>query len=465
MFYIVETEKQLERLENLGWNGSFVEVVSTNDLYHPELTEIVAVYIRPFQEKLDPNTKRPAGIAPGYIIPVSHNEGLNVSLERVEKVLKNLGKLYVLDGKRWLYYFSLPVTDLSLLYSMSNFEKLEYTRGNSTYNWYYNRYGGENDINRIIPLVKLYENCESLFDQVFPKIRGLKKPAGFEFYNDLATKLYFLIERNGIRVDVHEFLDKFKPTNPDFSIREEKVLTIYNMNNVTSRPTNSFNAVNFLAIPKGTEFRRLFKPSNSKFVELDFDGYHVRLVSDLLGFHLNTTEKAHKQLARMYFGKDEISDEDYNKAKGMNFKAIYGTIPEGYENLPFFRALRTYIDEQWQKYLTEGFVADKISGRQFKEDRLQDMNPVKLMNYSVQCLETSRNVVILEKVLKYLKDKKTKLILMTYDSFLLDWDEKEGQEVIDTVKSLMESGKTVNIENNEKVIYPVHVKISKDLNF
>lgn len=462
MFYIVETEDQLKRLEAAGWNGSFVQIITENDRFHPALTEIVAVYVRPFLEKVDKYSGEPQGIESGYIIPVSHNEGMNVSLERVTQLIKNLGKIYVLDGKQWLYFFSVPVVDLSLLYSMTRFKKLEYNVGNSTYNWYYNRYGGEKEVNRIIPLVKLYENCEGIFDQVYPEIQGLKKPESFEYYNGIMTKLFFLIEKNGIRVDTHGFIERFKPTNPDYSIQGETAYTSYNLNNITSRPTNSFNAVNFLAIPKGIEFRRVFKPQNSSFVELDFDGYHVRLVSDLIGYKLNTEEKAHKQLAKMCLGKDEISDEEYKEAKQVNFKAIYGTIPENCKDLPFFKNLKFFIDNQWKQYQKQGYVEDPVSKRRLLKSELREMNPVKLMNYMVQSLETSRNVCILLPILRYLKDKKTKIVLITYDSFLLDWDETEGQEVIETVKNLMESGKSLNLSNTK---YPVHIKFSKDLNF
>ena len=50
------------------------------------------------------------------------------------------------------------------------------------------------------------------------------------------------------------------------------------------------------------------------------------------------------------------------------------------------------------------------------------MNPQKLFNYLLQNLETSMNVRILWEIIKIIKNKKTKLVLYTYDSFLFDWD-------------------------------------------
>jgi hypothetical protein len=53
------------------------------------------------------------------------------------------------------------------------------------------------------------------------------------------------------------------------------------------------------------------------------------------------------------------------------------------------------------------------------------MNPQKLLNYVLQNLETSTNVIILYEIFKILRGKNTKLILYVFDSFLFDVDESE----------------------------------------
>ena len=67
MFYIVEQEDKLQNLQNLIKLGVYVDVISSNDYYHPKLTSTVAVYIR----LVDSHH--------GYIIPINHDEGINVS--------------------------------------------------------------------------------------------------------------------------------------------------------------------------------------------------------------------------------------------------------------------------------------------------------------------------------------------------------------------------------------------------
>ena len=81
------------------------------------------------------------------------------------------------------------------------------------------------------------------------------------------------------------------------------------------------------------------------------------------------------------------------------------------------------------------------------------MNPQKLMNYVMQSLETSRNILILKDVLRYLQNKKTKVVLYTYDALLFDYSKEDGKETLEELKEILESGKN----------YPVKFKFSKDL--
>ena len=87
MFYIIETEKQLSRLEDMGHLGCFADIITTSDNFHPALSKVVALYIRPFDEYVDPETQEPRGYNHGYIIPIDHNEGLCVSEDRAFSVL------------------------------------------------------------------------------------------------------------------------------------------------------------------------------------------------------------------------------------------------------------------------------------------------------------------------------------------------------------------------------------------
>jgi|TARA_R110000803_G_scaffold206770_1_gene274237 hypothetical protein len=61
------------------------------------------------------------------------------------------------------------------------------------------------------------------------------------------------------------------------------------------------------------------------------------------------------------------------------------------------------------------------------------------------------NVRILWDIIQVIKDKKTKLVLYTYDSFLFDWDDSEVQ-VIDDIKAVFSKYK-LNIKTKQGYDY------------
>ena len=439
MFYISETDNQLERLKNLGRLGAFIHIISSNDNYHPKLAKTTAVYIRPVDSKH------------GYIIPIDHEEGINVSKERVYELLQEFSTLYTVDKKELLYHFNIQgAIDLSLLYSMTKFERLEYSKENSTINFFYHKNRDFIEVNKLIPISKLYESCEKLYDQVKGVVK-YKIPTGFDFYNTTAINVFYLIEQTGLGVYYEAYNELFKPRNPSYNTIDNTVLTYYNLYNITSRPTNSFNSVNYAAIPHSENHRKAFKPQNDYFVELDFDGYHLRLLCDQIDYPLSE-ESAHKQLAKLYFEKEEITDEEYNKAKQINFQAIYGKIPEEHAFLEVFEKIDKFIKELWKEFEKKGKIKAPISEKPFTT-QLKDMHPQKLMNYVMQSLETSRNILILKEVLRYLRDKKSKIVLYTYDAILFDFSKEDGKQTLEDIKDILEEGKK----------YPIKFKYSNNL--
>jgi len=439
VFYIVEQDSKLDSLQRLAKLGLYVDVVSSNDLYHPKLSSTIAVYVRPINSKH------------GFIIPINHDEGLNVTKDRIYGILSSASKLYTVNKKDLLYHFNLQeAIDLSLLYSMVKYDRLEYSRENNTLNHFYNKFRDFPNINQLIPISKLYESCEKVYEQV-KQVVEYEIPSGFDFYNKTATNVFFLLEQSGIGIHYEAFKKMFTPRNPLFNTVDNTVLTSYNLYNVTSRPTNAFNSVNFAAIPKSPEHRKCFRPTGDYFVELDFDGYHLRLLSEQIDYRLSS-DSAHEQLAKIYFNKEEINEDEYKEAKQTNFHAIYGKIPEKWAFLEIFTKIDSYVRELWRRYENDGEILAPISGKPFGRG-LKDMNPQKLMNYVMQSLETSRNILILKEALRFLKDKKTRLVLYTYDALLFDFHKEDGRETLEKLQEILEEGGK----------YPIKVKYAKDL--
>jgi hypothetical protein len=443
MFYIVESDTQLNYLCNLGRKGGYVEVVTTNDRYHPMLSSAVALYIRPLDHK------------EGYILPIDHEEGLNLEKSRVQELLKCYDVLYTFNKKNFLYFFSHGnINDINLMYSMIEYDSLQLPNPPQIIQWYYNRMSKKEDLNKIIPLAKLFEKCERNYrslEETIEQYKHITEDTSWQFYNNLATAVFYLSEHNGVRITYEEFIEKFKPAEPRFSIADNICYTSYNLYNPTSRPTSAFNSVNFAAIPKKPEFRKTILPKNDVFVEFDFDGYHVRLIGEQVGYEF-TSESVHTQLGRMYFDKEELTEEEYKQSKQNTFQMMYGGIPDKYRHIDFFDRVASYIRETWNTFNVDGVVRAPISNKPFTPN-LKDMNPQKLFNYIIQSLETSRNILILKEVLGYLRDKKTSVALYTYDAILFDFSKEDGKQVLEDLQRILDQGGK----------YPVKYKYSKNL--
>jgi hypothetical protein len=125
----------------------------------------------------------------------------------------------------------------------------------------------------------------------------------------------------------------------------------------------------------------------------------------------------------------------YSEAKELTFKQLYGGIFKEYQHLEFFQKIHSYITKQWELFNEQGYIEAPISKYRFEKDKLENMNPQKLFNYILQNLETSINIQILLKIHKILVGKNTQIVLYTYDSFLLDWDDEE-EDVLEQIKNI-----------------------------
>jgi hypothetical protein len=120
------------------------------------------------------------------------------------------------------------------------------------------------------------------------------------------------------------------------------------------------------------------------------------------------------------------------EAKELTFIQLYGGVWSEYQNKPFFKDVNMFIDDMWDEY--------QYGKRLVTENKIfmpdADMTRSKLFNYIVQSKETSTNVKLLEKVFDYLKGKKTKLVLYTYDAFLFDYSNEDSQLLQDIINIL-----------------------------
>jgi hypothetical protein len=284
----------------------------------------------------------------------------------------------------------------------------------------------------LVPISKIFETEERIFEELKEQDR---EPIN-EFYNDTFPRIFKAIEEQGLKIHPDYFEKHFKYHEKNWFLNAETVYTKYNLYNLTTRPTNSFNGVNFAALNKNDGSRTAFIPKNDLFFEFDYDAYHVRILAKLINFPLDK-ESVHTQLGKMYFNKEELTEEEYNKSKELTFKQLYGGVFEQYKELPFFKAMNEYVAKLWELFNTTGKL-ELVGGKILNKDEIQNPTPNKILNYIIQSAETYNNVISVKQVIDYLENKQSKVILYTYDSFLVDYSMQDGKEVLTEIKKLLE---------------------------
>ena len=423
MFWLIETKEQLREFVNEDFKEVFVEVIPYHNHIHPALNDLSLVYIRPTYD-----TK-------GYMLCIDHSETMSIGKTYIEKILQHTDTVYVRDKKSFLYYFQLnKVVDIS---SLKNTD----TTLEPVFDIFYRLHINKQDINKIIPVSKHYEVCENIYNKLQQVILE-PKPEYVKFYNKGALA-FFGIEKNGIKINKDKFYKYYEPNNESYSIYNDRIFTQYNLNTTTRRPSNAFNSINFAALKKDNHSRSSFIPSNNELIEIDISAYHPTLAGQLVGYEFNNSD-IHSEFAALY-------NVDYKTAKELTFKQFNGGVFKEYQHLEFFQKVTEYTNNNWGLFQEQGYLDAPVSGYRFESDKLENMNPQKLFNYVLQNLETSTNIQILLKIHKILTGKNTKIVLYTYDSFLLDWDEDEEQE-LEQIKDIFTE-------------FKLHIKINRGRNY
>lgn len=260
-----------------------------------------------------------------------------------------------------------------------------------------------------IPLVKWMEfahaylwELKRLWDDVL--VENRMAPDG-EIFIDRMISTLAEIERNGIYT-----------TNG-------MVYSDYNFYTSTGRPSNAFGGTNFAALNKHDGTREKFVSrfgENGTLVQFDYEAFHLRLAGHLMKYELPTTS-LHTYLAEQYYGTTEITPEMYEESKARTFAIMYGQT-EDIGDVGFFKQLRVYQADLWEKYRQYGFV---LSGTGRRVIVPQPNNPTKVFNYLMQLTETEVSIEAIYKVNQYLAHSPTKIVLYTYDAILLDVPNEE----------------------------------------
>ena len=408
---IIDNKEDLQKLRSKlhSDNVNCVPILSDTN-FHPKKNRISLLYFEIDSEE--------------FILPINHCESVRVK----PFDFKFDFKFNVLDKKSFLHLISeeLDVTDINLKYYLSTNQQLNVDELETNAHHFYNRkYYKSMWINDVIPIMKHLEYCR----KIVSKIKDMNETHD-EYDKDLNNALYH-IENNGIQTT----------TGIEY--------TSYNPFTSTGRPSNSFSGINYAALNKKDGSRKRFISRFGKdgmLVEMDFDAYHLRLIGEVIGYKF-PKGSVHEHMAKFY-------GCDYDEAKSLSFKYLYGFIPDDIKKInPFFEKVSDFIDKLWKDYKSTKTLTSNIYSRRIMGYNLHEMNKNKLFNYMIQTLETENNISILNKLIPSFVSQKSKLVLYNYDSFLVDFSNEDG---IDFLRNIKET-----IEQNGK--YPV--KVSRGLDY
>ena len=398
---IIEKNNQLDGflLENQNKDCFIIPILSDVNR-HPLDNSLCAVYVK---------------IVNGDegLVCFNHGETLKLNLEKL-LTLDKLGRKFVRDKKQLNHIVKLKnVIDVNLQYYMDKNEPLEWDElSTNTHDYFYRVMWKMKNTNRIIPIFKHLELCR---EQVKVLEKYYQLPIHEQYNDEIINNLSF-IESSGLRKD------------------DDMVYSEYNLYTSTGRPSNRFGGINFAALNKKDESR---KPYTSRFqdgilVEFDYDAYHLRLIGHILDYKF-PKGSVHEHMSEFY------GDVDYETSKSTSFQYLYGRIPQQViDTNPFFSRVNNYITKIWGEFKREDFIKSNIYNKRIYKKNLSAMNRNKLFNYMIQLLETENNMKVMSELIPFLKDKQSKLILYSYDSFLFDFKLTDGLDFLKGVKEILE---------------------------
>jgi len=380
-----------------------------------------------------------------YVKSIDNSDGIILSIDHTDSIplhnfiFPQFKRVYTYDKKLLSNFINITeIIDLRVSCYLSINTAMYYCHKTKVHS-FFQAFNIDN-INRIIPLTKHFEMCEEMFEVIKDVINY--EEVSFDFYNQIVIPNLLKIEESGLKVDKKIFQKYFKTnhlSNDDF------IHTEYNIYTSTGRPSNRHGGINFASLNKANGSRQSFisRFDNGFILVFDYDGYHLRLISELVGYKFSKNESIHEYIGKQYFDSDKLTSDQYKKSKRLNFQYLYGGIPSSIsDKIPYFKIVNDYIHNIWKVAKRDGYITSLLSKRKIYLDNIEDSNPQKLFNYFIQLLETERNMIILSSLFNFLKNYESKIILYAYDAFIFDLSPNDNRDFLIEVQNIIEQDGT-----------------------
>jgi len=433
-FKIIQTELELEDFKQKIKNRNvFLHCIPVSSYKHPCSDEISIIFVKSISNDVT------------YAICINHTDTLSdIPVSRCCQILNTMtNKRYVVNKKSFCQLCDVCDTlDVQILGYLNNIE-INTEINLPVHNFYRFNFRECNILNTIIPLNKHLE----IFEQIYAKVNEVLNSESNRLHlqsflglNDNILDTLCQIEKNGLFVDVEKFGRSFS-TEKTKHINDNLIYSQYNILTSTGRPSNAFDGINFAALNKDDDTRECFISrfgNDGKLIDFDFTAFHPHLIANLINYDIDPDLNIYEYLGTYYFHKKKLNIVELNNSKSLTFRQLYGGVEHKYKNIPYFKKWNEYITQRWDFFLENGYVETPVYSRQINLDHIgDDVNPSKLSNYILQAYETEHALGITKDVNMLLKNSKSKIVLYTYDSILIDFHKDDGIDLVREIKRIM----------------------------
>lgn len=384
---------------NLSIGTAYIHPIWADVHLHPIQNKLSLLYIYDIENERE------------FVVNIGNIDNHTTSLDEVKF---DLNQSVVFDKKSFLNIMDLPNSYDADIFSYLSSNKQLQRNDTPTHSHFYRKFYNLKWVNNLIPISKHIQSIRETRDeflQYYDVGGGITE--GVKKFDNFYIKPLNKVEMGGLKTTMGMEFSQYHPYT------------------LTSRPSNTFGGINYAALNKddGSRDRFISRFDGGKLVQFDYDGYHPRIISKMVGEPIPMDISAHQALADMY-------GVSYEESKGITFRQLYGGVQKEYLHIPMFKKVSHQIDLLWMEFNRRGYITTPM-GRKLDKRNLSDMNSNKLFNYLLQATETELNMNILKKIMDFLEGKESKMILYTYDSYLFDIHPNEIN-VLEDLKILIE---------------------------
>jgi len=426
---IVDSKSQLEVIFSYSKSDLMIIPVWSDHKKHPALNTLSLFYIYNINKDLD------------FTVIIDHFDSIySVSLEDLKSLFISDNKKFVFQKKDLLFHIPNQVNTFDLeTKKYLNDNSIEIINTTESQTFFYRKYYQFENLNTLVPLFNLIEYCTEIKDKFIDDIK-IEISSSDRNYNNIVIPSLQKIESSGLYFDKEEF-KKFYPQKKSV-LNQDYLYSQYNLFTLTGRPSNKFGGINFSALNKENGVRKIFVSrfqEKGSLIEFDFDAYHLQIIANQIGYKFPSNVNIHTYLGRIYFGKENLTIDEYEQSKKISFRLVYGGIDKDFEKIDFFKDVNIFINDFFGKLNKNNYINTPFFERKFSKEHVTDFNKYKAWNYLIQLLETEQSFFLLNKLFEKIDEFKSKLILYTYDSFLFDVLNTERDELIKIVFNTLEN--------------------------